>query len=254
MKISSIILTKNEEDNIVRAVKSVSFCDEIIIIDDYSNDKTLSLINKDIVKVFKRRLEGDFASQRNFGMSKAAGDWILFIDADEEATEDLAVEIKSQISNYKSQYSVYYIKRRDYWWGTELKYGETRKIRQSGLIRLVKKNEKKWMGKVHEVFLPIGKAGKLNSYINHYPHPTLSEFLAAINNYSTLRVKELMWQGKQTNILEIIFLPFGKFMLNYFIYLGFLDGPAGFAYSFFMSFHSLLVRLKLYQKLYLNNG
>jgi hypothetical protein len=103
------------------------------------------------------------------------------------------------------------------------------------------------MGTVHEVFYTADNVGQLENFINHYPHPTLSEFINDINNYSSIRAEELFTQGVRTNVFQIIFYPLIKFKYNYFILFGFLDGPAGFVYSFMMSFHSFLVRSKLYQ-------
>ena len=103
------------------------------------------------------------------------------------------------------------------------------------------------MGSVHEVFHTAKNIGQLKGFLNHYPHPTLKQFIYDINNYSDIRTTELFNRGIKTNLLEIIFFPFGKFIYNYFFNLGFLDGPAGFTYAFLMSFHSFLVRAKLYQ-------
>lgn len=249
IKISAVILTKNEEKNIERCLKSIDFCDEIIVIDDFSDDETVELTRKFEANVYQRKLNNDFSAQRNFGLEKAKGEWILFIDVDEEVGEELKKEIleKVEIGNAKAEIAVYYIKRRDYWWGRELRFGEVKKTRTSGLIRLVKKNSGKWTYRVHEVFKASGYFGHLKSFINHYPHPTLKDFIEEINFYSTVRARELLSQGKKTNILEIIFYPSGKFILNYFVYLGFLDGAAGFVYAFMMSFHSFLVRAKLFQ-------
>ncbi len=263
MKLSAVVLTKNEERNIERCLKSLLFCDEIIIIDDYSSDKTIEVIknlklkvkNYNLkLKIFKRLLNGDFSGQRNFGMEKTRGDWVLFLDADEEVSKDLKEEIKKIIdihhSLFKEDVVAFYIKRRDWWWGRELKYGEVKKIRNKGLIRLLKKNSGKWVGKVHEKFKVQSsklKVKVLKNYINHYPHQTLKEFISEINFYSTLKANELKTLGKKTNIFEIIFYPLGKFILNYLLYFGFLDGPSGFAYTFLMSFHSFLVRAKLYK-------
>lgn len=249
MKITAVVLTKNEEKNIERCLRSLDFCHEIIVIDDYSTDKTLDIAYKvcKVIKVFKRRLNGNFASQRNFAISKAKNDWVLFLDADEEITKNLELKIK----NLKfDRNAAFYIKRRDYFWGKELFFGEVKKIREKGLIRLVKKGSGQWQGRVHEEFKIKNrelKIGKLNFFINHYPHQSLKEFINEVNYYSTLRAKELFHQDKKTNVFEIIFLPFFKFIYNYIIKLGFLDGPSGFAYSFMMSFHSFLVRAKLYQ-------
>jgi hypothetical protein len=103
---------------------------------------------------------------------------------------------------------------------------------------------------VHEEFKVTSyelRVTSLKGYLNHYPHPTVKEFLQEVNFYSTLRAKELFAQGKKTGIFAILFYPLGKFILTYFLKMGFLDGPPGFAYAFFMSFHSFLVRVKLYQ-------
>jgi len=252
MKISAVILTKNEEYNIKRCLESLDFCDEIIIIDDYSTDKTIDIINnvgnKNICSLHKRKLNNDFASQRNFGLKKASNEWVLFIDADEEVTKELAKEVRSYVLDCEWKESeAFYIKRRDFFWGKELKYGEVKKVREQGIIRLVKKNSGQWVGAVHEVFYSNEKAGQLKGFLNHYPHPTLKEFIDDVNRYSSIRAEELFNQGIGSNVFQIIFFPFGKFFYNYFFNLGFLDGPAGFAYAFMMSFHSFLVRAKLYQ-------
>lgn len=243
---SVVVLTKNEEVNIERCLRSVAFADEIIIIDDYSTDKTVEIAKKYKAQVFQRRLEDDFSAQRNFGLEKAKGEWILYVDADEEVAPFLFQEIKNAVERNDGHDS-YFIHRRDYWLGKEIKHGDVRPIRGGGLIRLVRKNSGQWIGKVHETYESKGKAGRLLSYMNHYPHSTLKDFIADINHYSSLRAKELKEQGRKTNVIEIIFLPMGKFILNYVWRQGFLDGPEGFVYAFLMSFHSFLVRAKLFQ-------
>ena len=249
MKISGVVLTKNEERNIERCLKSLDFCDEIIIVDDYSTDKTVEIIkqfivgNKNLCSLHKRKLNNNFAQQRNFGLSKASNEWVLFIDADEVVTDELKFEIRHS----KFEKDSYFIRRRDYFWSQELKYGEIKKVREQGIVRLVKKNSGNWQGSVHEVFYTAKNIGQLNGFLNHYPHQTIKEFINDVNNYSTIRAEELFNKGFKTNAFEIVFFPFGKFIYNYFINLGFLDGAAGFTYAFMMSFHSFLVRAKLYQ-------
>ncbi len=131
--ISAVILTKNEEKNIQRCIKSLQWCEEIIIIDDYSIDNTLSKVKG--CKVFKRKLNGNFAAQRNFGLSKAKGDWVLFIDADEVVTKELQKEIVTRIKY--SERNGFYVKRKDIFLGRELNYGETGNTK---LLRLSKRN------------------------------------------------------------------------------------------------------------------
>lgn len=271
MKISAVVLTKNEEKNIERCLQSLSFCNEIVVIDDYSIDGTLrKIINfkngfkkKGVeIKVLQRHLNGNFSDQRNFGLNQAKGDWLLFVDADEEISSPLIQEIKNEIYltnekklkrqiEQKNIIVAYYIKRRDFFWGREVRFGDINLVKKIGLIRLVRKNFGWWEGLVHERLKIKNRNLKikfLKNYINHYPHQNVKEFLKEINFYSSLRAEELFRANKKTNILEIVLYPLGKFIINYFFRLGFLDGAVGFVYAFMMSFYSFLVRTKLYLK------
>lgn len=250
-KLSVVVLTKNEELVIRKCLNALRFCDDIVIVDDYSTDNTVKKAEAFTKKILQRHLDNDFASQRNYGLEQARNEWVLFIDADEVISGELKSEIESVITK-TSDIQACYVPRRDWWWGQELKHGEVQKVRNKGLIRLVKKNAGKWKGHVHEEFVTDKPTEKLKNYLDHYPHPTLKEFLHDINIYSTQRALELQEQGADSGILTILAYPFFKFLLVYIIYLGFLDGPAGFAYAFLMSFHSFLVRVKLYQYRYLS--
>ncbi|MCS7093437.1 MAG: glycosyltransferase family 2 protein [Patescibacteria group bacterium] len=255
MKITAAILTKNEAKNIDRCLKSVIFCDEIIIVDDFSQDETLKRIPRlKKVKVYQRRVENDFSAQRNFALERAKFDWVLFVDADEEVSQDLQQEIKRFFLSrdiFRQQLGGIYLKRRDFFWGKELKFGEVFKARVQGLLRLINKRLGKFSGRVHEEFRFFPdldtKTIVFKNFLNHYPHPTLKEFIIDIDYYSTLRAKELAEQGQKGSALQMISYPLGKFLTTYFFWGGFLDGEQGFVYSFLMSFHSFLVRAKLYQ-------
>jgi len=244
--ISAVVLTHNSEKTLKRTLTSVKFCDEILIVDDGSNDNTLGIAKKYTDHIIHRTLSDNFAKQRNFAMAEAKNEWVLFVDADEEVSHELSDEIKKNIN--KNDFVSYYIKRRDHFWGRELHHGEVEEAYKDGFIRLMKKNTGKWVGEVHEEFVTDKPTGQLSFYLDHFPHPTLSEFIAEINRYSTLRSKELLKESYNPSIIEIMFVPIGKFMYTYFLKLGFLDGPPGFVYSFFMSFHSFLTRAKAYQQ------
>lgn len=213
---------------------------------DFVSKKTLDSLSF-ITDIAYVRVDADFAQARNKGMENAKNDWILFIDSDEEISKELAQSI-SHLDLKNSEIGAYFIPRRDFFWGKEMKYGETSSARNHGIIRLVKKGSGKWVGKVHEIFRASGRTERLVGFINHYPHQTIAAFLESINNYSTLRAQELRSKGIRTNVFQIILYPLGKFWYTYILKLGFLDGPGGFVYSFMMSFHSFLVRSKLYLK------
>ncbi|HWY80268.1 MAG TPA: glycosyltransferase family 2 protein [Candidatus Sulfotelmatobacter sp.] len=241
--ISAIVLTKNEEKNIEACLESIAWCDERIVIDDHSDDKTVEIAKRKGAKVFSRFLQQDFADQRNYGLEKANGDWVLFVDADERISSALWYEIMQHTSESFEDYSGFYIKRQDTMWGKILRYGETGNIM---LLRLAKKGVGKWEGKVHEKWKVSGKTIVLINALDHFPHTTVAEFLKEINFYTDLRAEELFQKKMQSNSLSIIVYPKAKFILNYFFRRGFMDGLPGLVFAVLMSFHSFLVRGKLW--------
>lgn len=242
-KISVIILTKNEEKNIERCLKNLHWCNEIIVIDDDSIDATREIVKKHGARVFKHSLKDDFSKQRNFALTKAKGEWVLFIDADEVISPLLQIEIIQKINNSNNNYLGYFIRRKDFIWGKELKHGEVGDIR---LLRLAKKASGKWIGKIHEVWKIKGIVGKLNHPVDHYAHESISNFLEKINHYTDIRAKELYERNIKSYWWSIIIYSTGKLFLNYFLKLGFLDGIEGLIFSLMMSLHSFLVRAKLW--------
>lgn len=244
MGLSIAILTKNEEANILDCLENVSGADEILIIDDFSEDRTLEVIeslHRKNIKVFKHPLENNFSKQRNFALGKAKNNWVLFVDADERASPELLEEIKDKIKN--GRFDAYRIKRSDVMWGKTIRFGEAGNMR---LIRLGKKDSGIWRMNVHEVWDVKGTVGDLDNELTHYPHQSIREFLSEINFYSSLRSKQLFDEGKRVRWYEIILFPKIKFFVNYFIRLGFMDGIQGLILALFMSFHSFLVRGKLW--------
>lgn len=247
--ISAVILTKNEEQNIVDCIESVSFCDEIIIIDDYSTDRTVDVaknLNNQKIKILYNKLEDNFSYQRNFGLQKAKGEWVLFLDADERITEDLKNEILKAISSQsllRQNLCGFYLRRIDFMWGKILRHGEAGDMK---LLRFARKGAGEWKGKVHEVWRIKGNIGEFKSFLMHYPHNSIKEFLAEVNTYTTIRAQELYLEKIQVGWWEIILYPKLKFARNYILKLGYLDGTAGFVHAAMMSFHSFLVRGKLW--------
>jgi len=241
--LSAVVLTKNQEKNIVECIKSLTFCDEVLVIDDNSIDKTIYLARSNGAKVFSRSLNNDFSSQRNFGLEKAKGEWVLFLDADEKVSDELQKEILRELNLKDNPYTGYYFRRSDFIWGRELKFGETGNIK---LLRLAKKGSGKWKRKVHEVWQIEGRIKTLRNPLIHHPHQTLSEFIADINFHTNLDISAKIQEGKRSSLLKIIYWPIAKFKLNWLLRLGFLDETQGFVIAILMSFHSFLSWSKLW--------
>lgn len=239
--ITAVILTKNEEKDIADCLETLGWCDEVIVLDDNSSDKTVEIARGMKARVISNSLDGNFSSQRNYGLEKAKGEWALFVDADERVSKKLSDEILSAIK--KNHFNGFFIQRADYLWGRKLLHGETGNIQ---LLRLGRKGSGEWIGKVHEVWEIEGQVGTLKNEMSHYPHQTVEKFLKELNSYTDIRARELFEKGEKTNIFFIIFYTKGKFFLNYIIKLGFLDGVPGLLHAMLMSFHSFLVRSKLW--------
>lgn len=241
--ISAIILTRNEEKNLASCIESIEFCSEIIVVDDESTDKTLEIAKKNGAKIITRKLSNDFSSQRNMGLHSAANLWVLFIDGDEVLSSLAKQSIIEIVTNQITRINGYAIKRTDILWGKKLLHGETGNM---WLVRFGKKTSGKWVGKVHEHWEIKGEIGRVSGELLHRPHENISSFLKKINKYSTIRAEELFEKKITTNWYLIILYTKGKFIKNYIVYLGFLDGIAGFLHAALMSFHSFMTRGKLW--------
>lgn len=240
--ISAVILAKNEEKNLPDCLESIKWCDEIILIDDDSIDKTIEIAKKFNAKIFTHSLNNNFAKERNFGLQKARSEWVLFVDADERVSPELKEEILKAIK--KSNINGFFLKRQDFFGGRALKYGETANVR---LLRLARKGDGEWQREVHEIWEIKGEIGELKNPLLHYSHPTITEFLEHVNFHSSLHAQALKKEGIKPSLFQIIFYPKAKFIQNYIFRLGFLDGTPGIIVALMMSFHSFLARAKLYQ-------
>lgn len=239
--VSAVVLTHNEEENITSCLEKLKWCSEIIIVDDNSTDKTTPIAKTFGAKILSRPLDGDFAAQRNFALNEVTQKWILFVDADEHISYDLRVEILKSTKDIS--YKAFIIPRVDFFFGHKMRFGD---VRGAKFVRLVRRGTGKWAGPIHEVWISDGRVGELKNPIKHYPHRTIVDFLRSINYYSTVRARELHAAGKKSSALEIVAYPIGKFVLDWFLRLGFLDGTHGTIHALMMSFYSFLVRAKLY--------
>lgn len=178
-KISAIIIARNEARMIGEALDSLSFCDEIIVIDNDSVDKTKEVAENHGAKVYELNSH-DFSELREFGLRHAEGEWVLYLDADERVDETLNKAIKTAIAE-NSEYTAYFLKRKNYYLGNhEWPYIEK-------LERLFKKaNLKGWKGKLHESPVFEGKTGLLEGFILHFTHRDLESMLNKTIEWSSL--------------------------------------------------------------------
>jgi len=246
--ISILLLTHNEESNLQKYwtwLDQSKTINEIIVIDDNSTDKTTEILkeleSKRIkVKIFERGLRNNFSDQRNFGITKTTNNWVLWLDADEKPNKRL-IRFLNHIDNL--QYKNYAFKRNDIFIRHELNHGENS---NQYFLRFFNKKYGRFAGAVHEIWKTPKEVEYKKLHIHHYPHQSLKSFIKKINFYTDIRAQELYDQNQKSNLFQIIFYPLGKFIQDYFFKLGFLDATPGIIMALGMSFHSFLVRAKLW--------
>lgn len=226
--LSAVILTNKKPQDIQLTLNSVAFAEEIVLIRDHPSFHPLA---------------DDFAAQRNFGLVKAKGDWVLFVDDDEIVSPALAEEIKIAITNQK--YAGYRLKRLDRYFGQILHHGETGGIK---IIRLGKRSAGNFSRPVHEVWEIEGSVGQLRHPLIHERGELVAPFIDRMIRYSPIDAGQLTKEGKPYSFWRVVLYPKGKFILNYFAKLGFLDGYLGLFQAYLMSVQSLTVRIFQWQK------
>jgi Glycosyltransferases involved in cell wall biogenesis len=241
-KVSAIIITYNEEAIIGKTLQKLWWCDEIIVIDSGSTDKTRAICEELGCSVIYHLFEG-FGEQKKYGVSKAKNDWILCIDADEVLTDELIEEIRSEISKDQLPYSGYTIPRNLVFMNKVFNYGKESK---ACITRLFNKKHGNWDGAVvHEKLILNGPVKQLNNKILHYSYNDYSQLLSKINLYSTLGAKKMHIKGIRKNkLLVTIAIPF-NFLKYYFFDRNFLNGYHGFAWSIFNTFYHFVKYMKL---------
>lgn len=243
-RISAVVITYNERENIRACLESLKWVDEIIVVDSFSTDNTIQIANLYTDKVFQREWQG-YSKQKNFGLSKTNIEWILFLDADERISGTLAYEIKEVIKNNYSIYSGYYMPRQCFYLGRWIKYGEWS---PDFKLRLVKKEKGIWSGSsVHEKLILDGKAGYLRSPMYHYSYCNINHHLEKFNLYSSLFAKEAYKRGEKFRFYKLLWAPFIRFIKGYFLKQGFRDGFAGLVIAFMQSFEVFLRYAKLWE-------
>lgn len=181
MKLSVIIIAKNEQEMIKTCLESVKWAEEIVLVDNGSTDKTADIAKDSGARVV-RFLSDDFSKTRNKGMKEAKGEWVLYVDADERVLKSLREEILEIISS--SNFSAFALSRKNIIFGKYVDYGPYKK---DWIIRLFKKSDfESWVGRVHEYGKFKGKLGYTNNSLLHLTHRDLDHFIGKALEWSKI--------------------------------------------------------------------
>ena len=222
-RVSVTIIAWNEEERLRACLESVSWADEIVVVDAESTDKTVSLARDFTDKVWVRPWPG-FATQKNFALDQAAGTWILSLDADERVTPELGERIKAIVKD-DGPADGYLIPRRNLFWGAWVRHGGLYPDYQ---LRLFRRGAGRFAeNSVHESVTVTGRVETLAEPLLHQSYRDLEDFVRRSNRYSTLAASDWLRRGRQVGVADLIMKPLGRFLSMYIVQRGFLDGWRG---------------------------
>jgi glycosyltransferase involved in cell wall biosynthesis len=240
MKITATIITLNEERNIARAIESLRCCDEILIVDSGSVDRTVELAQNLGVRVMEASWLG-YAAQKNWAAEQAANDWILSLDADEALSEALEAEIWN-LKKSGPRHDAYTMPRLARYLGKWILHSGWYPDRK---VRLYHRAKAKWVGEfVHESVQATGRVGHLQSNILHFTCDSLSEHLKTLDRYTTLAAQEIAARRIKAPLYRLALDPFWTFLKSYFLQRGFLDGFEGLVIAYMAAFYTFLKHSK----------
>ncbi|MBI3278225.1 MAG: glycosyltransferase family 2 protein [Acidobacteria bacterium] len=236
MKISATIITFNEERNIARAMESLRCCDEIVVVDSRSTDRTAEIAERLGARVIESPWVG-YARQKNLAAGHAAHDWIFSIDADEALSEALEGEIW-QIKKNGPNYDAYTMPRLAQYLGRWILHSGWYPDRK---IRLYNRHKAKWVGQyVHETVQVDGSIGHLDSDLLHFTCSSLSEHLKSMDRYTTLAAEQLVAQKKHVGWNDLILDPAWTFFRTFVLRRGFLDGMEGLTIAYMAALYNFV--------------
>ncbi|HEY4876449.1 MAG TPA: glycosyltransferase family 2 protein [Puia sp.] len=241
--LSAVILTKNAEGLLADCIDSLSFCDEIIVIDDYSTDRTPELA-KHLGAVVYPYTSESFAKKRNLGLSKAKGKWILYLDVDERVTPDLANAIKLVLERKKDIFSAYRLRRKNFYLGNN-EWPTTEKLE-----RLFKRSKlEEWYGDLHESPRVNGDIGEIDEgFINHYTHRDLASMLNKTIQWSKIEA-ELRFNANhpQMSWWRFFRVIVTAFYDSYIKQKGYKVGTTGLIESMFQAYSMFITYARLWE-------
>ncbi|HCS78150.1 TPA: glycosyltransferase family 2 protein [Patescibacteria group bacterium] len=246
-KISAVINTRNEEANIVRCIRSVvPYVDEVVVVDMESTDDTVKLAHQYTSRIFKHKNTDYVEPARNYAISKAQGEWILLVDADEVIPDTLGLKLRKLT---EGEYSYFGIPRKNFIFGTWIQHSGWWPDYQ---IRFFEKNAVSWNDEIHSIPVTTGKgidlpATEAEAFMHHH-YVTIEQYIERLNRYSTQEVRQLLRDGVHFEWKNLIAKPTNEFLSRFFAWEGYKDGVHGLALALLQAFSFLVVQLKLWEQ------
>jgi glycosyltransferase involved in cell wall biosynthesis len=235
----------DEEANIEACLKSLSFCDEVVVVDSHSKDRTREIAASLGARVIEQDWLGHIG-QKNFAVDSAKNDWVICVDADERVTPELAEAVKRLLSGSEPAHPGYWVGRRNIYLGAWIKHGGWY---PDAKVRVFDRKRARWGGtNPHDHVQVQGTTGDLSADLEHLSYRDISHHVTkSIDYFSTISAKEKLAKGQGFVTLQLLFGPPFKFFKMFVLRLGFLDGWRGFVVAALGAFFVLLKYAKLWE-------
>ncbi|MGK0290152.1 MAG: glycosyltransferase involved in cell wall biosynthesis [bacterium] len=248
IKISAAVITYNEEKNLADCLQSLRWCDEIVVVDSLSEDRTCEIAREFGAKIIDQKFLGH-VKQKQLALEACENNWVISLDADERVSEELKNSIFQLFEKTKEEnlLNAYTVSRRSYHLGRWIMHGSWYPDRN---IRVVNRNHVRWGGiDPHDrLETTSGETGNLTGDLDHYVFRDLTHNVQQNNLFSGISASILYNEGKKPSFLKLLFKPFGKFLETYIIKRGFLDGLPGFIIAVGAGYSMFLKYAKLWEK------
>lgn len=243
-KVSAYVIAYNDEPNIRACLESVSWADELIVVDSYSTDATEKISREFTDKVYQHEFKG-FGRLRNDAVAHTTHEWVFSLDTDERATPELREEIR-RVLEREPQADAYFVPRRNYFLGRWILHsGWYPDYRQPQLFRKSRMRYREEL--VHEGFDLEGRAGYLTSHVLQYPFRDLDHYLAKMDRYTDLMAWRMVEQGRRFRTHQLVTHPCFTFLKMYLGQAGFLDGMPGLILSGLYAYYTFIKYAKLWE-------
>lgn len=243
--ISACVTTLNEERNIERCLSSLTWCDEIVVLDSFSTDRTLELARRFTDRVYQHEWLG-YIGQKNLIRKMASHAWLLFIDADEEVSDELREEILEVFAGNPDAYAGYEFPRVVRYFGRWITHGEWY---PDVKLRLFQRDKGRSGGQEpHDQVFVQGPVRRLRGRLFHYTYDDLHDHVETINRFTSITAREKYREGDRFNWLDFLFRPPIRFVRGYILKRGFLDGRRGLIIALVSSFGVTLKYAKLWEQ------
>ncbi|MEE9280837.1 MAG: glycosyltransferase family 2 protein [Myxococcota bacterium] len=242
--ISGVVICKNEEETIERCLESLSFCEEIVVVDSHSTDRTPALARRYTDRVIEQDFLG-YVKQKSFALEQATHDWVVCLDADEELSPEAARNIQTAVASNDGGVVGYRLDRITFFLGVWHDRGEWSPDWQ---LRVFPRSRGHWTGRdPHDRVEVDGPVEPLDGRIRHYNYRDLSDHIETIDRFSAHLAHEMRGEGIRFRVRDLLFRPLGRFLKGYVLRRGFLNGLPGFLVSVSTAYYVFMKYAKLWE-------